>query len=155
MRGPICEPNATRTRHTRWTQWRILFLRMPDIEPVLETAVDVERCPICGTREFRPVSTPGNPIGEPIFGPHLHQFRVCRCECGLELINLRHATQLLSRFYGNRIYDCHKMKGSATADRDTRAYFCVSLQSGKLPGRPFTFFPLSILSNRFDQPVGL
>lgn len=92
------------------------------IEFTLEpTSSIVDRCPICGLREFRQLSIPGNPIGRPIFGPYLHQFGICRCVCGLDFVNPRPSTELLNRFYGSRIYDCHKMNQSSEADRHAQA----------------------------------
>ena len=98
--------------------------------PLLKTAHTVDQCPVCGALEFQPVSTPGNPIGEPIFGPYLDQFGVCRCRCGLEFTNPRPSTQLLESFYGSRIYDCHKMNRSASADRNAQALLDFIARNG-------------------------
>jgi SAM-dependent methyltransferase len=98
--------------------------------PLLKTAHIVDQCPACGARQFEPVSTPGNSIGEPIFGPYLEQFGVCRCACGLEFTNPRPSTQLLDQFYGSRIYDCHRMDQSAAADRNAQALLGFIAQHG-------------------------
>lgn len=94
---------------------------MPDTKSVLEASSHIERCPVCGYQEFRPLCTPGNPIGDPIFGPYLHRFGVCRCACGLDFVNPRPSTELLNRFYGSHIYECHKMRQSASADREAQS----------------------------------
>jgi 2-polyprenyl-3-methyl-5-hydroxy-6-metoxy-1,4-benzoquinol methylase len=36
-------------------------------------------------------------------------------------VNPRPSTELLNRFYGSRIYECHKMRQSASADRQAQS----------------------------------
>ena len=78
----------------------------------------VERCPICGGTSFEKLPTPGRAIGDIVFGPYMHMFALCRCQCGLEFINPRPSPSLLEQFYGSRIYDCHQMNRSDEASRN-------------------------------------
>ena len=88
---------------------------------LLATTNTVEECPVCGASEFQVLSSPGHPIGVPVFGPYLHEFGIFRCSCGLEFTNPRPSHELLSSFYGSRTYDCHNMRNSALAARAARS----------------------------------
>ena len=99
-----------------------------------EICTTLESCPVCGGRNFRKLASPPHPIGESIFRDCLDHVRVCRCECGLELLNPRPATALLDKFYGSRIYDCHQMNRSAAADK--KASWLLDLISSQGPYSP-------------------
>lgn len=93
-------------------------------------------CPVCASRRFRFLPTPGHWIGREVFGPLEGKIRLAYCQdCSLCFVNPRPTLETLERFYQGDNYSCHQpaeLGSDASARRD---YLVKLLTPLVTPGR--------------------
>jgi SAM-dependent methyltransferase len=99
----------------------------------LDPDVDyLSKCPLCNAKEWKVLSTPGNWIGQNVFGRLHGMLGLVRCRnCRLIFTNPRPSSERLREFYSGDDYCCHDATSSASVG--AKAEFILKRISDLLP----------------------
>lgn len=109
---------------------------MKSIDASPDAITILTACPLCGERNWFPVSTPSRWIGLGVFGDLSSHLGLVACrECGLVFTNPRPSDARLKGFYSGDNYTCHETIGSASAGAKA-AYLLTEIQKAFPPQSP-------------------